>query len=53
MSGRLILLIVLLAVLAAFLMGIAIAALGPSGVGDSNSAAPPPAAYAAATAARG
>ncbi len=37
-SGRLILAIVLLAVAAAFLIGIAIAALGPSGVGDSNSA---------------
>jgi hypothetical protein len=30
--------IVLLAVLAAFLIGIALAALGPSRVGDSNSA---------------
>lgn len=38
MSGRLILAIVLLAVAAAFLIGVAIAALGPSGVGDSNSA---------------
>lgn len=38
MSGWQIVAIVLLAVLAAFLIGVAIAALGPSGVGDSNSA---------------
>jgi len=38
MSGWQIVAIVVLAVLAAFLIGVAIAALGPGGVGDSNSA---------------